>query len=96
MAQDFLRKAIEHDKSCSKAWEYLGLIMEKEASYKDAADHYEQVCFVDEPTMLFRSNSILSRCRRGSSRTRPQPRWDTSWHSTTSRLIGMKARAHRH
>ncbi len=43
MAQEFLKKAINHDKSCTKAWEYMGLIMEKESSYKDAADNYEQV-----------------------------------------------------
>ncbi len=42
MAQEYLKKAIGHDKSCTKAWEYLGLIMEKEAAYKDAADNYEQ------------------------------------------------------
>ncbi len=42
MAQEYLKKAIGHDKSCTKAWEYLGLIMEKESAYKDAADNYEQ------------------------------------------------------
>ena len=28
--------------SCSKAWEYLGFIAEKEQAFKDAADHYEK------------------------------------------------------
>ena len=27
--------------SCSRAWEYMGFIMEKEQSYKDAAFNYE-------------------------------------------------------
>ncbi len=43
LAQENLRRALTHDKSCSKAWEYMGLIMEKEAAYKDAAENYEQV-----------------------------------------------------
>jgi len=25
-----------------KAWEYMGAVMEREQSYKDAAEHYEQ------------------------------------------------------
>ena len=27
-------------KSCTKAHEFMGMIMEKESAYKDAADHY--------------------------------------------------------
>jgi tetratricopeptide repeat protein 21B len=42
LAQENLRRALLHDKSCSKAWEYMGLIMEKETAYKDAAENYEQ------------------------------------------------------
>ena len=30
-----------HNKSSTKAYEYMGFIMEKESSYKDAAQHYE-------------------------------------------------------
>lgn len=41
MAQDLLKKCINHNQSCFKAWEYHGYINEKEASYKDAANHYE-------------------------------------------------------
>lgn len=41
LATELLKKAIAQNKSCAKAWEYMGYIMEKEASYKDAADHYE-------------------------------------------------------
>ncbi len=41
MASDPLNKCLEHNKSCCKAYEYLGFIFEKEQSYKDAASHYE-------------------------------------------------------
>ena len=35
-------QVLQHNKSCTKAYEYMGYIMEKESSYKDAAQHYEQ------------------------------------------------------
>lgn len=41
LAQELLRRAIQANKSCCRAWEYMGLIFEKEQSYKDAADCYE-------------------------------------------------------
>lgn len=41
LAQELLKKAIQNNKSCCRAWEYMGLIFEKEQSYKDAADCYE-------------------------------------------------------
>ncbi|OLQ02858.1 Tetratricopeptide repeat protein 21B [Symbiodinium microadriaticum] len=34
--------AQDHNRSCGKAWEQLGLIYEKEQAYKDAASHYEK------------------------------------------------------
>ena len=42
MAQDLCRKCLKHNQSCAKAWEYMGLVMEKEQSYADAADAYER------------------------------------------------------
>jgi len=42
LAQDLCKKTLENNKSSGKAWEQLGLVMEKEQSYRDAADHYEQ------------------------------------------------------
>ncbi|KAJ3123687.1 Tetratricopeptide repeat protein 21B [Physocladia obscura] len=42
LATDLLKRCLTKNKSCSKAYEYLGYIMEKEASYKDAADSYNQ------------------------------------------------------
>ena len=43
MATELLKKVLLYNKSNSRAWEYLGFIMEKEASYKDAAEYYEKV-----------------------------------------------------
>ncbi|EFJ52945.1 hypothetical protein VOLCADRAFT_78980 [Volvox carteri f. nagariensis] len=41
LAQDLCQKCLKYNKSCAKAWEIMGQIMEKEQAYKDAADHYE-------------------------------------------------------
>jgi len=42
MATELLKRCLDHNKSSSKAYEYLGFIYEKEQSYKDAANNYEQ------------------------------------------------------
>ncbi|KAG9476518.1 hypothetical protein GDO78_003192 [Eleutherodactylus coqui] len=41
IATDLLTRCLKYNKSCCKAYEYLGFIMEKEQSYKDAADNYK-------------------------------------------------------
>ncbi|PNW81978.1 hypothetical protein CHLRE_06g268800v5 [Chlamydomonas reinhardtii] len=41
LAQDLCQKCLKYNKSCAKAWEIMGQIMEREQAYKDAADHYE-------------------------------------------------------
>ncbi|CAH1774388.1 unnamed protein product [Owenia fusiformis] len=41
MATELLKRCLQHNKSCTKAYEYMGHIMEKEQSYKDAAKNYE-------------------------------------------------------
>ncbi|XP_043833873.1 tetratricopeptide repeat protein 21A isoform X1 [Dromiciops gliroides] len=41
IASELLRRCVQYNKSCCKAYEYMGLIMEKEQSYKDAASNYE-------------------------------------------------------
>lgn len=41
LAQDLCKRCLKYNKSCSKAWECLGQIMEREQSYQDAAEHYE-------------------------------------------------------
>ena len=40
LAQELAKKCIKYNKSCGKAWEYIGIILEKEYAYKDAADKY--------------------------------------------------------
>ena len=42
LATELLRRVLLHNKSSTKSYEYMGFIMEKESSYKDAAQHYEQ------------------------------------------------------
>ncbi|CAB4063816.1 TTC21B [Lepeophtheirus salmonis] len=42
MATELIRKVFLHNKSSTKAYEYMGYIMEKESSYKDASQNYEQ------------------------------------------------------
>ncbi|EDO49516.1 predicted protein, partial [Nematostella vectensis] len=41
MSGDLLKKCLQYNKSCCKAWEYMGFVMEKEQAYKDAAQNYE-------------------------------------------------------
>ncbi|KAJ1557716.1 Tetratricopeptide repeat protein 21B, partial [Nowakowskiella sp. JEL0078] len=48
LATELLKKILQHNRSCIKAWEYQGYIMEKEASYKDAADHYEKAWKIEK------------------------------------------------
>lgn len=43
MAQELCKKCLAHDRSCSQAWEILGLAMEKETNYENAAECYEKV-----------------------------------------------------
>ncbi|KAM9306008.1 tetratricopeptide repeat protein 21B [Gastrophryne carolinensis] len=41
MAGELLKRCLRHNKSCCKAYEYTGYIMEKEQAYRDAASNYE-------------------------------------------------------
>ncbi|XP_006153641.1 tetratricopeptide repeat protein 21B isoform X1 [Tupaia chinensis] len=41
MAEELLKRCLRHNRSCCKAYEYTGYIMEKEQSYTDAAVNYE-------------------------------------------------------
>ncbi|XP_019409134.1 PREDICTED: tetratricopeptide repeat protein 21B [Crocodylus porosus] len=41
MAGELLKRCLRHNRSCCKAYEYMGYIMEKEQAYKDAAVNYE-------------------------------------------------------
>jgi len=42
LASSLCHLAKDHNRSCGKAWEQLGLIYEKEQAYKDASEHYEK------------------------------------------------------
>jgi tetratricopeptide repeat protein 21B len=42
LAQETCRKALLQNKSCSQAWEILGLIYEKDSDYQLASDAYEK------------------------------------------------------
>ncbi|CAL8321389.1 unnamed protein product [Merluccius merluccius] len=41
MAGDLLKRCLRHNKSCCKAYEYMGYILEKEQAFRDAALNYE-------------------------------------------------------
>ena len=41
LAEELCRKCLQTNKSCAKAWEFLGVVKEKEMSYVNAASHYE-------------------------------------------------------
>ncbi|XP_034444059.1 tetratricopeptide repeat protein 21B-like [Hippoglossus hippoglossus] len=41
MAGDLLKRCLKHNKSCCKAYEYLGYMMEKDGKFHDAAHNYE-------------------------------------------------------
>ena len=41
VANQLLRRALSYNRSCAKAFEYLGYILEKEQSFKEAALHFE-------------------------------------------------------
>lgn len=43
LAQDLCRKTLLENKSCSQAWEILGLVFEKEGNYELASDAYAKV-----------------------------------------------------
>lgn len=41
LASDLLKRVLQHNKACSKAYEYSGFICEKEQHYNEAAKNYE-------------------------------------------------------
>ena len=42
LATELVKKVLKHNQSSLRAYELLGHIMEKEASYRDASDQYER------------------------------------------------------
>ncbi|CAH8540349.1 unnamed protein product [Schistosoma bovis] len=43
VCQELLKKCLKYNKSCIKAYEYFGLIMEKEQNFLEAAKYYEYI-----------------------------------------------------
>lgn len=41
MLQELCSRCLKYNRSCSRAWELVGSIAEREQAYKDAASHYE-------------------------------------------------------
>merc|ERR1711985_203813 len=57
LASQLCHLAKDHNRSCGKAWELIGLIYEREQSYKDAAHHYEKAwefCNETSPSVGYR------------------------------------------
>jgi tetratricopeptide repeat protein 21B len=57
LAQELLKKVLNHNKSCSKGWEYMGYIMEKEQSYDNASEFYVNAwtfCNETDPVIGFK------------------------------------------
>jgi tetratricopeptide repeat protein 21B len=47
LAEELCWRCLASNKSCAKAWEFLGVVKEREMSYKDAAAHYEKAWFYE-------------------------------------------------
>ncbi|VDP50528.1 unnamed protein product [Schistosoma margrebowiei] len=43
VCQELLKKCLKYNKSCIKAYEYFGLIMEKEQNFFEAVKYYEYI-----------------------------------------------------
>ena len=50
LAQELAKKCIKYNKSCGRAWQYLGQIYEREQAYKDAADYYVKAWNLENET----------------------------------------------
>nr|CAD2161481.1 unnamed protein product [Meloidogyne enterolobii] len=66
-ASNVLRTVLQHNSSCSKAYEYMGFICEKEQKYFDAAANYEaawNVCKRRNPGIGYKLAYNYFKCRR--------------------------------
>jgi len=43
LSEDLCNRCLKYNLSCGQAWETMGVIREREASYRDAAEMYEKV-----------------------------------------------------
>uniref|UniRef100_A0A8C2CNF2 Tetratricopeptide repeat domain 21B n=1 Tax=Cyprinus carpio TaxID=7962 RepID=A0A8C2CNF2_CYPCA len=64
MAGELLKRCLRHNKSCCKAYEYMGYIMEKEQSFRDAAMNYEMAWKYSNQTnpTIGKIKASLTRC----------------------------------
>lgn len=66
-AQEVCRKLLQQNKSCSQAWEMLGLVFEKNANYDLAADAYQKAWVLEfeaSAPVGFKLAFSLLKCRR--------------------------------
>jgi len=66
LAEELCKKTLVQNKSCSQAWEILGLIKEKEANYEMASDCYEKAWkleFEASATVGFKLAFCYLKCR---------------------------------
>lgn len=57
MSTDLLRRVLEHNKSCTKAYELLGLLSEKEQNYRNATMYYDSAwkcCAKSKPNIGYK------------------------------------------
>lgn len=47
LSEELCSRCLKYNLSCGRAWETMGVIREKEASYKDAADMYEKAWLLE-------------------------------------------------
>uniref|UniRef100_A0A8C6VC71 Tetratricopeptide repeat protein 21B n=1 Tax=Naja naja TaxID=35670 RepID=A0A8C6VC71_NAJNA len=67
MASELLKRCLRHNRSCCKAYEYMGYIMEKEQAYRDAAINYEMAWKYGNQTNPAIGRSIFGICFLWSS-----------------------------
>lgn len=67
LSSELLRKVLQYNKSCCKAYEYSGFIAEKEQKYKDAANFYDSAWKYNgrnNPVLGFKLGYCLMKCKK--------------------------------
>eukprot|EP01041_Mallomonas_annulata_P001871 gene1871-3629_t len=67
LAQDLCKKCLAQNKSCSQAWEILGLAMERDVDYEHASDCYEKAWLLEfeaSAPVGFKLAFSLLKCKR--------------------------------
>jgi hypothetical protein len=85
LAQDLCKRCLQHNRSCAKAWELMGLIMEKEQSYKVGRKvSIPLTVTLTNPSQHGRTLRITTSMRGNVKGVLPR-RLGSSWPSTTSK-----------